>query len=111
MAVAKSIQTIKIILESIVTDHENFLLIIEEETSAIKTDHQEIFLNHHLETIKRIQIDTLKHQRQINQLQSICEATPGPTENEKKTSEFQLNHIYCDSTVDDSENENTPSID
>ena len=52
-----------------------------------------------------------KHQRQNNQIQITCIATPDPSGiDNTETSEKQTNHIHCESTDDKKENESTIDI-
>ena len=51
---------------------------------------------------------TPKHQTQINQVHSTEETQPDPPGiGKNESTELQLNHINCDSTVSESDTENT----
>ena len=79
---------------------------------------KEVVSSHHIEKIyyikthnKTIEVAQLKHQRQINQVQSTEETQSDPTDiDNTENSKLLLTRINCESTDDESETENMLSI-
>ena len=109
-----------------IIDHE-IVQTIDQTTTIVTVNHvltpeieiittqieKEIILSHHTEITNNIQFhkknyrsSTPKHQRQMNQVQATekTQSDPPAIDN-TKNSELHLNHIYCQSTDDESETE------
>ena len=102
---------------TLIINHMNTITIIDPViTPGIEKffqTYKETIFSHHIEKILKIQIQKVKtteveHQRQNNHVQSTEETHSDPPAIDKtERSEFQLNHIPCETTDDESETENT----
>ena len=89
------------------------MTVLRIENQIIKID-KKFNLNHRTETIQKIKINnktrnsTPKHQRQINQEQSIEQTQSDPPGNvDAENTKLQQNHLNCESTDDENETENS----